>query len=427
MAKITTKKKLFLKSLLKNKNLLMLLISQLCSNITASTLLFTLINFIFEKSQSTITVGILLFLYYLPTGILGIFSGTVIDKSNKKKILVFSNLTQAFVALLFLFINYRPFGAYLIILLYSSLDEFFNPTVGTIIPNIVQKEDLGTANAIWFFASQGSLILGSLIAGLLLKIFHNINFIFPTASIFLLLATFCSALIPEKAINKNKKYPSITLRFNFLEFWEDVKQGYNFVCQKKIILFPILLLAGAEIIIGIGAAIIPAFSQIINIPFADASFFVITPTILGCLFGAWVVGQKIKTKKVRKKKLIFGGIAAHSIILILVTAATFTPQPIPLVAPLLFLAGFSFIFVIIPVQTLIQENTPLNIRGRVYGILGTLIALATFIPSLIAISLVDLLGVRLILLSIGAGLLCFLYFARKNQQKLFAQLNHNKK
>ena len=427
MAKITAKKKLFFKDLLKNKNLRMLLISQLCSNITASTLLFTLINFIFEKSQSTIMVGILLFLYYLPSGVLGILSGTIIDKSNRKKILVFSNLIQAFVALLFLFINYRPFLAYLIILLYSSLDEFFNPTVGTIIPNIVKKEDLGSANAIWFFASQGSLILGSLTAGLLLKFLHNINFIFPTASAFLLLATLCSALIPEKVINQNKKYPSITLRFNFLEFWEDVKQGYNFVCQKKIILFPILLLAGAEVIIGIATAIIPAFSQILHIPFADASFFVITPTILGGLFGAWAVSRKIKTKKVRKKELIFGGLTIYSILLILITVATFIPQPVPFVAPLLFLAGFSFIFIIIPVQTLIQENAPLDIRGRVYGILSTLIAFAAFIPSLIAVSLVDLLGIRLILFSIGAGLLCFLYFVRKNQQKLFAQLNHNQK
>jgi len=410
-----------------NKNLRTLLVSQLFSNITANTLLFILINFIFEKSQSTIMVGILLFLYYLPTCVLGIFSGTIIDKSNRKKILVFSNLTQAFVALLFLLINYRPFLVYPIILLYSSLDEFFNPTVGTIIPNIVKKEDLGSANAIWFFASQGSLVLGSLTAGLLLKFLHNINLIFPAASVLLLLAALCSALMPEKTVNRNKKYPSIILRFNFLEFWEDVKQGYDFVCQKKIILFPILLLAGAEVIIGIAAATIPAFSQILNIPFADASFFVITPTILGGLSGAWAVSRKIKTKKVRKKELIFGGITAHSILLIFVTAATFIPQPVPFVAPLLFLVGFSLIFAIIPIQTLIQENTPLDIRGRVYGILGTLIALAALVPSLIAVSLVDLLGIRLILLSIGISLLCFLYFVRKNQQKLFAQLNHNQK
>ncbi|PIQ07039.1 MAG: hypothetical protein COW72_01325, partial [Candidatus Nealsonbacteria bacterium CG18_big_fil_WC_8_21_14_2_50_37_10] len=60
MAKIIAKKKPFLKDLLKNKNLRLLLASQFCSNITATTLLFTLMNFIFEKSQSTITVGILL-------------------------------------------------------------------------------------------------------------------------------------------------------------------------------------------------------------------------------------------------------------------------------------------------------------------------------------------------------------------------------
>ena len=424
MAKIIAKKKPFLKDLLKNKNLRLLLASQFCSNITATTLLFTLMNFIFEKSQSTITVGILLFFYYLPTGVLGIFSGAIIDKSNKKKILIFSNLTQAFVALLFLFISYRPFLAYLIIFLYSSLDEFFNPTVGTVIPNVVKKEDLGSTNAIWLFASHGSLIFGSLTAGLLLKVFGHINFIFPTASILLLSAALFSALIPEKVINQNKKYPNISLHFNFLDFWEDVKQGYNFVCQKKIIFFPILLLAGAEVIISIIVAIIPAFSQIIHIAFADASFFIITPIILGTLSGAWVVSQKIKTKKIRKKKLIFGGVTACGTLFILITAATFISRPVPLIAPLLFLAGFSFIFFIVPIQTLIQENTPSDIRGRVYGILGTLIALAAFIPSLIIISLVDLLGIRLILLSLGISLFSLSYFVQKNQQKLFAQLNH---
>ena len=169
---------------------------------------------------------------------------------------------------------------------------------------------------------------------------------------------------------------------------------------------------------------LPAFSKLLNVPFADASFLFITPTVLGALFGSWKISQEIKEARHRKKDLIFGGTTAVGIATIVLVIATLFHLPVTLISLFLFALGFAFVFIVVPMQTLIQENTPLHIRGRVYGILGALIAITSFFPSLIAISLIELIGLRLILLLSAIFFLLLSHLSRKNQEKLFASLNH---
>ena len=71
-----------------NRSFLELWGVQIASVVSANILLFSSINFIFNHTQSTIAVGLLTFFYYLPTVILGFFSGAVVDRFPKDKILI---------------------------------------------------------------------------------------------------------------------------------------------------------------------------------------------------------------------------------------------------------------------------------------------------------------------------------------------------
>ena len=399
---------------------------QISSVVSANILLFSSINFIFSHTQSTIAVGLLTFFYYLPTVILGFFSGAVVDRFPKNKILVISSLAQALFVWLFLGIKTRPFLIYPLVFLYSSFDEFINPTIGTLLPETVKKEHLGEANSVWLFSSQGAVILGSIGAGLFLKILPSLYAIYPLISLILFAGVIFSLLLfkssPKLATVKKQNSQIV----DFEEFLQDVKNGYHFIRQEKTVLFPLLLIALTQMITGSAVIALPAISQDVKINFADAPFYLITPTLLGAISGSFLVSKIIREKKIRKKTLILRSLLSCGLIVLLISLIiTFLPKPIALVSPLLFLGGFAFVFLLIPAQTLIQENSPLNLRGRVYGTLSVLVTIAAAIPILLTTIFIEFLGAKAFLFLAGLAIFTSGIYFQKHQQAIFAQFKNN--
>jgi MFS family permease len=57
-----------------------------------------------------------------------------------------------------------------------------------------------------------------------------------------------------------------------------------------------------------------------------------------------------------------------------------------------FTAGISYAFVAVPAQTALQEELPEDVRGRVFGVLNTLVSLASFVPIIVAGPIADVIG-----------------------------------
>jgi len=420
----------FLK-ILNDRNFVKLWLAQIFSLLSANILNFVLIGKIYSLTQSTTAVGFYLFFYYLPTMILGPFVGVFIDNWNKKSIFIFSNLIQSIIVLSYLFTKERVWPLYTIVLLYSLGDEFFNPSVGTSIPSLVKKDHLSAANSLFFFTSQGSLIMGFFAGGVMLKFLNNTNYIFFTVSFFLLLATVLSFSLPTRLFSGNNKIKPVLGRtsnlgsvFDFQGFWQQTKEGYFFIKNEPLVLFPILLLAGLQGMVGIALIIFPSLAKVLKIEFADSAYLVILPAIFGAMIGSWIL-QKI-IKKARKNSLILSGLFSLGIeCCLIVLASIFLRNPIILVLPLILFVGGGYIFVYIPLQTLIQEKTPIDVRGRVFGTLNTIVNLAGALPMLFLTTLVDFLGVRLILFLLGIGLLFLTFYAHQRKQAILTLSNKN--
>jgi hypothetical protein len=58
-------------------------------------------------------------------------------------------------------------------------------------------------------------------------------------------------------------------------------------------------------------------------------------------------------------------------------------------------AGVEYAFVAIPSQTALQEELPVGVRGRIFGILNTLLSVASFLPVIAAPAVADLLNIVL--------------------------------
>src|SRR3989344_2088764 len=84
---------------LKNRGFLNLWINQILVQLSYNALNFTLILWVFKLTGSNTAVATLLFFIYLPSVILGLFTGVLVDLINKKKIIM---LIDMMLCLLFL-------------------------------------------------------------------------------------------------------------------------------------------------------------------------------------------------------------------------------------------------------------------------------------------------------------------------------------
>jgi hypothetical protein len=66
---------------------------------------------------------------------------------------------------------------------------------------------------------------------------------------------------------------------------------------------------------------------------------------------------------------------------------------IALVVVIAVTTGVEYAFVAIPSQTALQEELPTGVRGRIFGILNTLLSVSSFLPVLIAPAAADLLNI----------------------------------
>ena len=57
-----------------------------------------------------------------------------------------------------------------------------------------------------------------------------------------------------------------------------------------------------------------------------------------------------------------------------------------------FFAGIAYGLVAIPSQTQLQEDLPEDVRGRVFGVLGMLVSVASFLPIIIVGPISELVG-----------------------------------
>lgn len=411
------------KELLKNKNFLKVWISQLFSQLTINMLNFVLITRIYEQTGSTIAVALLWVFFCLPAVFVGPFSGLVIDIVSKRKILLYANFFQAITVFIFFLISNHLYPIYIAVFIYSLLNQFYLPAEAASIPWLVKKKDLPAANSLFLFTSQASFLLGFGSGGIFLK-FISADSAILMASFFLLIAASAIFLLPKANLQTR---PSVQI--NKLNIWISwLKEGWEFLSKKgKLVFYSFGLLALFQTAVASLGAVFPALSaEILKKPFSETGAGLVLPLATG-LIGGSTLFSRFSTNK-RKKQWIFLGTLVGGIGLILISLLPLI-NPYPekqflLIMLLLFVVGVSAALVFVPSQTFIQETTPPQIRGRIFGILSVIINLSVIPPVLFIALIIDTLGVNRLLFTLGlvfAGLSVMI--ARKGNEIILAT-NH---
>lgn len=114
--------------------------------------------------------SILIIIKQLPIVLFSVFGGFLADTFSKKKVMVISDIARGIITLMFLFTENHTL-IYFLIFVQSFFSSLFEPSRASLIPGMVPKEDLATANGVSSFVWSTALIIGSSIGGILLEIF----------------------------------------------------------------------------------------------------------------------------------------------------------------------------------------------------------------------------------------------------------------
>lgn len=388
---------------LKVNNFLKIWSSQILSMVTLNIINFVIVLRIFEVSHSTVAVSLVWTFYAIPALLVGPFSGTLVDLTDKKKILLLTTMFEAFIVLLYLFAKVKVWPIYSIIFLYSLVNQLYIPAEASTLTTVVPKKLFAAANTLFIFTIYGSFLLGFGLAGTLVRLVGR-ETPFLIAFVLLLTASLAVSLLPKGMRTDGDKIDGLPA------FWARAKEGYEFIREHTKILYPLGLLVMSNVIVGVFAVIAPLFaSEILGIELLDIGLVIILPVGLGAFLGAiWVVNL---LKKIRKKRIISIGLFIQSLALIFFSLIlpNLTIARIPISMFVTFLLGVGLVSLFIPAQTFIQEKTPEEFRGRVFGVLGFLFTLAAVLPILLVATIADIVGITsvIMILAILMGIVAF--------------------
>lgn len=400
---------------LKIKPFLYLIISEFFSQFSMNLFNFVLLIIVFSIAKSNTAVSGVVLAFTLPSIVFGVLAGVLVDKWNKKNVLFLSNILRALMVFPLAFLSGNLFIIYLVTFGVSLVTQFFIPAETPIIPILVNKKLLFSANALFGMAMYSSIFFAYALSGALLFMLGKNNmFIFLT--ILFLIAAFFAYIIKIKI---SDLVPSVKDDDVVLGISQEIKTIASFISKTKNLYHALFSLTLAQILIYVLAVIGPGYAQnVLRIKIESFPLFFITPAIIGMALAAIILGSFFS--KWNKSSLTKGGLVLLGLAILLLPYGAkvesreiihfvnfylphiFKINVLHIMTFLAFVIGFATAFVFVPANTILQEESNDESRGKIYGFLNTMVGLLSFIPVIIVGGLADLIGVKAVITGIGS-------------------------
>lgn len=375
---------------------LFLVVSEFFSQFAMNLLNFILLIVVFQLSNSNLAVAGVVLSFTLPSIIFGILAGVYVDKWNKKHVLVYTNILRALAAFPLIFVSQELFLVYLLSFLVSLITQFFIPAETPIIPLLIPKNLLLSANALFSMGIFGSIIVAYALSGPLLLIFGETNmFIFITA-MFAVSAIF-AMLIRLHFTSKHHGKEEINVT-------QEIRGAFSVMRKNKKVYHSLFLLTLLQTLILVIAVIGPGYAEnVLHIQVEKFPLLFVTPAVIGMTIGAIIIGNFLHKRS--KDTLAKVGLLVIGIVILFFPnlSVMINYDSVRVMIFLAVIIGFAFSLVFVPSNTIIQEETSDAQRGKIYGSLNTLVGVVSLVPVLGVGILADAFGVVRVITIIGIG------------------------
>jgi MFS family permease len=346
-------------SILKNRTFLLLFLGNTISLIGFGFNLVGVSWLVLEVTGSELALGKIMAMATVPGVVLALFAGIIIDKVNRKWLLVVLDLFRMVVVGTFVILlvqdRFSMNALFITVLLMGTGSSLFWPTAQAFVQELVSAKDYFHANALLSASYQAGSILGAGIGGVVIH-FYGV----PTALAFNALTHLISALLISAA-----PFRLQVVHHEVESIWQSVSKGFIYFKEKAGVLMLGLTTILADV------AIWGALS-VLTITISK-EVFLAGSWGYGLMDGFYGVGALISTVAVVYMTRFLG--RDRALLLCYVVAGVMC-----LLAPIaisIYLAGVAYFFMglhnnaaRICIRTIFMEQIPNKIMGRVQTILG---------------------------------------------------------
>lgn len=401
------------------KSFFNLWLGEVFTQIAVNLFNFFLILVVYKITLSNTAVSGAVISFTIPAIIFGSIAGVFVDRWNKKYVLVLTNIFRALLLILLVFYLNNLFTIYLISFIVAILTQFFIPAESPIIPLIVSSKNLLSANALFGMGIFGSVLIAYVFSGPLIILIGPVKTLITLALLLFIGAGFIS-LIKLKYV-KSQKTPVAQRPLNILQ---DLKHTLILISKTKEVAYSFVLIALAQVMVLILATVAPGYAnQILGVDVEQFPVIFVAPAAFGMVMGAVVLVNLFHSHP--RKRVITLGIFLSGIAMMLLpygskvasrdfvhTLNLYLPHIfeitiLHIMGVLAFILGVANALIFVPANTIIQERTNDEFRGKIYGVLNTVIGIVSLLPIILVGGLSDVLGVGTVLGGIGIILVLF--------------------
>jgi MFS family permease len=359
-------------SKLLNKNFLLLWQGQLVSQLGNQVHAIAMVFWIKHATDSATLIGTLMMLSALPAIILGPLGGTFADRHSRRKIILVSEFVSGlFVLLLAGMMFFSPTRIDLIIvwlaISYTGigiLGAVFNPAVGAAVPDLVPREKIAAANSFIRISQQTATLAGQGLGGVLFRILGaSLLFLFDALSYLFSAGCALFLKIPQKLPEK-----SVGFKAAYADFRKATIEGLHYVWSNRGLRGLIIASASINFFLAPVGVLLPFYVEDKLRMTPDWFGYMMASLGVGVALGYLAAGT-LKVAGRARGNLIIAIIFAFSVTIGILGLVTSAPLALILFLLLGFLSGTAGIYT----TTVLQITTPTEIRGRVFGLLGTIV------------------------------------------------------
>ncbi|MGQ0606897.1 MAG: MFS transporter [Chloroflexota bacterium] len=405
-------------SVFKNRSFVYLWSAQTLSQLASNMVLAALIATVVTTTGSLTANAVLILTFLVPAVLFSTLGGVFVERGDAKVIMLATNVVRAVGVILFIFVAPTTSTAivplvYLINFVVATATAVFAPAELTSIPRIVDRRHLMAANSIFILTINATFAIGfGFLGPLVLNVLGATAVYVIVAIMFALSAV---AILPLPSVKPDHEASAVgdAAGRAVRELYGQLAEGIRFIRANRRIAWSLTYLGVAASLIGVLGAIGPGFATDILLLRAEDFFFIMGPAGLGAVVGILFLnsyGKGLPKRLAIDIGLVAMGLTLIALALVRPITALFGPtlspitDAIPSIAPFVSLiavvvviavfAGLEYAFVAIPSQTALQEELPSEVRGRIFGVLNTLLSIASFLPVIAAPAAADVINIR---------------------------------
>jgi MFS transporter, DHA3 family, macrolide efflux protein len=331
---------------------------QVVSTLGSGFTSFALGVWLFQRSHSTTQWTLLVFCYSIATVLALPFAGAIVDRWDRRNVLLVSNVGAASGSLLLAGLAWsghlQPWEVYTAAVITASFNALQMPAFSATVPLLVPKEQLGRAAGLTQLGMAIPGVVGPLLAGAL------VTTIKVRGILLIDLASFGFAFLTLLVVRFPRAPQSAESRAARGSLWREIGFGWKYLRARPGLLALLYTFAGVNFCLGMVQAVLPP--MILGFSTPEALGMVMMVAGIGMVAGG--ITMSVWGGPKRRVRGIFLFLCLVAAILFLAGFKT----SVPLVASAGFLFMFCFPIINGSVAAIWQRKVAADVLGRTYSL-----------------------------------------------------------